>query len=229
MGRTALSACIALAVALPALGLSHVAKGESAAAKARAASPAAGGPRRWQVSAPDGLSLRKSGSRDAAVLAAVNEGAILFNHGCAPAADRIWCLVQPLRGRTRGYVPADHLQPARGPDGTVPMGPDDTAERARLGKFDATGSLQCAQIRGQELATCRFGVARSGGGDATVVVTFSNGFKRTLSFSHGQFIRADTTMSGTGFDTDWRRDGPRHIIRVDDQRFDALHVAIFGE
>ena len=191
--------------------------------------PVAGGPRRWQVSAPDGLSLHKSGSSDAEVLATVKTGAILFNQGCAAADDRVWCAVQPLRSRIRGYVPVDGLQPARGPDGTVPMGLDDTAARARQGAFDASGTLHCAQIRGEKLATCRFDVARSGGGDATVVVTFSNGFKRTLSFSHGQFIRGDTTMSGTGFDTDWRRDGPRHIIRVDDQRFDALHVAIFGE
>lgn len=229
MGRSTLSVCVALAVALPTLALSQGAQSESAVAKAEAVSPAAGGPRRWQVSATGGLSLHKSGSTDAVVLATVKEGAILFNHGCAAAEDRIWCTVQPLRGRTRGYVPADGLQPARGPDGTVPMGPDDTPERARQGEFDASGTLQCAQIRGQELGTCRFDVARSDGGDATVVVTFSNGFKRTLSFSHGQFIRADTTMSGTGFDTDWRRDGSRHIIRVDDQRFDALHVAIFGE
>ena len=70
--------------------------------------------------------------------------------------------------------------------------------------------------------------ARSKGGDATVVVTFANGFKRTLYFAHGMFIRADTTMSGVGYDTDWQVEGNMHIIRVDDQRYELLGRDIFG-
>ncbi|MCG8694056.1 MAG: hypothetical protein MI806_22855, partial [Minwuiales bacterium] len=117
---------------------------------------------------------------------------------------------------------------ARGPDGTVPMGADDSAFRAGRGEFGATGTLSCTQLRGQPMGRCTFGVARGTGGDATVVVTFSNGFKRTLFFAHGAFISADATMSGTGFDTDWRTDGDRHVIRVDDQRYVLPNAAVFG-
>ena len=188
-----------------------------------------GGPRRWQITAADGLSLRENPAADARVLATLAKGAVVSNLGCEPAGGQIWCRVQPLRKRLRGYVTAAALQPARGPDGTVPMGPDTSGKRARKGDFDATGTLRCAQIKGQPLGTCRFGVARSTGGDATVVVTFSNGFKRTLMFAHGLFIRGNTTMSGVGYDTDWRVTGDLHVVRVDDQRFELRRQDIFGK
>ena len=109
------------------------------------------------------------------------------------------------------------------------MGTDDSPIRAREGDFDATGDMPCAQIRGQSMGECTFGVARSGGGDATVTVTFSNGFTRLLFFRHGEFISGDATMSGTGRDTDWRVEDGRHIIRVDDQRYELPDTSIFGE
>lgn len=194
----------------------------------RIAAPEEGGPRRWQVTAPDGIEMQASPAPDARAIGTLADGAILANLGCAPAGDSVWCKVRPLHGRARGYVAADFLQPARGPDGTVPMGADDSALRARRGDFDASGTLSCAQVRGQPMDRCTFGVARGTGGDATVVVTFSNGFKRTLFFAHGAFISGNATMSGTGFDTDWRTEGDRHVIRVDDQRYVLPNAAIFG-
>ena len=190
--------------------------------------PEGGGPRRWQVMAADGAEFRDAPAGDAPVLRTLPQGAILTNLGCERAAGRAWCEVRPLRSRSRGYAAAEDLGPARGPDGTVPMGADDSRQRARAGDFDATGDLPCAQIRGQAMGACTFGVARSGGGDATVAVTFSNGFTRMLFFSHGEFISGDATMSGTGRDTDWRVEGDRHIIRVDDQRYELSDTAIFG-
>ncbi len=195
---------------------------------ARIAAPEEGGPRRWQVAATGEIAMHASPAQDAPVIGMLVAGAILSNLGCAPEGDLIWCRVRPLQGRARGYVAADFLQPARGPDGTVPMGADDSAVRAGQGDFDASGSLACAQNRTQPMGRCTFGVARSSGGDATVVVTFSNGFRRLLFFAHGRFISGNTTMSGTGFDTDWRRDGEHHIIRVDDQLYTLRHTEIFG-
>ena len=108
------------------------------------------------------------------------------------------------------------------------MGADDSLRRARNRDFDAGGTIPCAQIRGQPMGECTFAVARSGGGDATVVVTFSNGFKRMLFFTHGEFIRGEDTTSGTGRDMDWHKEGSRHIIRVDDQRYELPDTGIFG-
>lgn len=191
--------------------------------------PEEGGPRRWQVVAAGGAEIRDAPAGDAPVVRTHSQGAILTNLGCERAAGRVWCQVRPLRSRSRGYAAAEDLRPARGPDGIVPMGMDDSPLRARQGDFDATGDMPCAQIRGQPMGTCAFGVARSGGGDATVAVRFSNGFTRLLFFRHGEFISGDATMSGTGRDTDWRVEDGRHVIRVDDQRYELPDTSIFGE
>lgn len=107
-------------------------------------------------------------------------------------------------------------------------GTDDDSLRASRGDFDASGRIPCAQMHGQPMEECTFGVARDSDGDATVVVTFPNGFKRTLFFTDRAFIRADPSMSGGGFDTDWRTEGGILIIRVDDQRYELPDAVIFG-
>lgn len=228
MLRTTFCAATALVIALSAWAQDRTTESGGAATGETAAAAEEGGPRRWQVTARDGLPMHIGPAVDARVIETHAEGAILSNLGCERAGGRAWCTVKPLRGRTRGYVAAEHLRPARGPDGTVPMGADDSALRARQGNFDASGTVPCAQLRGQPMGQCTFGVARGSGGDATVVVTFSNGFRRMLFFAHGEFISGDTTMSGNGFDTDWRTEGELHMIRVDDQRYELPHAVIFG-
>lgn len=217
-----------VAIALQAWAQDQAPKDRGAASQVELTGPEEGGPRRWQVAAPDGTEMRASPASNAPVIAMLADGAILSNLGCEPAGDDVWCKVRPLHGRVRGYVAADFLFPARGPDGTLPKGIDDSALRAGRGDFDASGTLACAQVRGQPMGQCRFGVARGTGGDATVIVTFSNGFKRTLFFAHGRFISANATMSGTGFDIDWSIEGDLHFIRVDDQRYALPNAAIFG-
>ena len=228
MRRAILCATAALAISLHACARDQTTESEGPATETPTAAAEDGGPRRWQVTAGGGVRMHDAPAVDAAVVETLADGAILSNLGCARAGNRVLCKVQALRGRDRGYVDAASLQPARGPDGTVPMGSDGSLLRARNGDFDASGHIPCAQVRGEPMGECRVDVARGGGGDATVVVTFSNGFKRMLSFIHGEFIRADTTMSGSGFDTDWHLDGRLHIIRVDDQRYELPDAVIFG-
>lgn len=192
-------------------------------------SPEDGGPRRWQVSTSEGLPLLDAPSTDGAEITILADGTVLSNMGCTHADDEVWCDVRPIQGGARGFALAEHLVPALGPDGTVPTGPDDSRRRARSGKFDGRDDILCAQERGQELEPCKASVARGDGGDATVVVTFPNGFKRTLFFVHGQFISASATMSGVGTDTDWRADDGRHVIRVDDQQYEITGAFIFGD
>ena len=99
--------------------------------------------------------------------------------------------------------------------------------RAKSQDFDITATVPCAQERGQALDTCDAAVARVDG-SAAVVVTFYNGFARTLTFSNGAFLRGNATMSGVGTDTDWQlKDGVYHI-RVDDQRFDIPEALVSG-
>jgi len=76
---------------------------------------------------------------------------------------------------------------------------------------------------------CDHAVARGSGGDATVVVTFPDGVSRTLFFAHGEFISADASEAGGGFDTEWSTDGRGiYRIRVDDERYAVREAVIFG-
>lgn len=181
-----------------------------------------GGPRRLQLL--EASALLKSPDLDAVVIRRLAGGAVLDNFGCASD----WCHVRPFRGGTKGFVPATYLRPAEAPNGVVPMGIDPSRARARLGDFDAERTIPCAQERGQAMGTCKAAVARSDGGDATVSVTFSNGFTRLLFFAYGEFIAASATMSGTGKDVEWRLDAGTHDLRVEDQRFELPDAFVFG-
>lgn len=123
-----------------------------------------------------------------------------------------------------GNGPADRSYPI-----LIRIGGEETRQRARTGNFDASAEVACAQIEGQPLQRCTARVARAEGGDATVVVTFANGFARSLHFEDGAFIRANAPMSGVGTDTDWRLGDGLHVIRVDDQRFEIPHALVTGE
>lgn len=203
--------------------------GRDRAAAADVPSAAAeGGPRRWQVEIDGTLDLKGAPSADSRTVRTVGDGTVLSNLGCETIDGRVWCRVETLRGKIRGHAPADRLRPARGPDGTVPVGVDDSPRRARQGDFDARGLIPCAQERGQPMVECAVGVARGDGGDATVVASFPNGFERTLYFRHGEFVAANATMSGSGSDIDWRKAGDRHLIRVDDQRYELSDDILLG-
>lgn len=101
-------------------------------------------------------------------------------------------------------------------------------DRAKARAFDASGKIACAQEVGQEMGTCKADVARAGT-SAAVVVTFPNGFARTLIFEDGAFLRGNSTMSGVGTDTDWRLADGIHSVRVDDQRYELPQTLVFGE
>lgn len=191
------------------------------------ASAKEGGPRRWEVVVPQ-ISARAAPSEAAAVVVALDQGAIVTNMGCAESEAEVWCEVRPFRGGPRGFLPAEALVPAKGPDGSVPMGADDSARRVGKGDFDAEAQIACAQEQGQALGTCTAAVARGTGGDATVRVIFPNGFARRLHFRQGEFVSASATMSGAGRDIDWAlRDG-LHLIRADDQRYEIPDAFLFG-
>jgi len=179
-----------------------------------------GGPRRFEVIGKHELNLYDAPTAMASALVVMDKGAILTNLGCESVDEQVWCEVQLLQGKTRGFMPTEYLIPASGPDGIIAVGIDDSAKRARKGKFDGRDTIPCAQISGEAMGECSALIARSDGGDATIVVTFSNGFKRSLYFAHGRFISANATMSGVGTDTDSSLKDGLHFIRVDDQRYE---------
>ncbi|WP_066961036.1 META domain-containing protein [Microbulbifer sp. Q7] len=182
-----------------------------------------GGPRVWEVTdAPSGLNLRAAASASARIVSRFANGDRLDNLGCENVGGRLWCNVQQFGGRAVGYVAADYLRPAIAPDGTMPAGDDDSALRAGKADFDATGKVPCGDT------WCEFGVARAGGGFATVVITRPDGRKRALFFRMGVATGADTSQ-GDGYpEFSVTRKDDNYLIRVGSERYTIPDAVIYG-
>jgi len=192
------------------------------------AAPEDGGPRNFEVSAAGGLNLRKRPTTAAPVLTRYPNGTWLDNLGCQEAEGRAWCDVQQLGGGPRGYVSAEFLRQAVAPHGAVATGPDDSALRAGQGDFDARGTLPCAQSVGQPTRECQFGVARAGGGYATVIVSHPDGRKRALFFRAGMPIGADTSEADGYHEFSAPKEGDLHFIRVGPERYEVVDAVVLG-
>ncbi len=192
------------------------------------AAPEDGGPRHWEVTGVTGaLNLREEPSTAARAIASYAPGTVLDNLGCLEAEGRVWCDVQEPGGGPRGYVAAEFLSAAVSPDGSVATGEDGSALRAGQGDFDATGQLPCAQAAGQPMGQCDFGVARAGGGNATVVITRPDGAPRAIYFSNGVAIGADTSEADPG-DFSVERESDLNMIRVGDERYEIPDAVALG-
>lgn len=200
--------------------------GSAPSAAAVPASPENGGPRNWEVTRT--VNLREQPGTAARVLATYRPGTILDNLGCQRAQGRAWCDVQQLGGGPRGYVAAEYLRPAISPDGSAAMGPDDSALRAGQGNFDATGPLPCAFATGQPMGTCEFGVARAGGGYATVVVRKPDGRTRAIFFRMGRPIGADVAESEGRRDFRATKQGDLYRIRIGNERYEIPDAVVLG-
>jgi heat shock protein HslJ len=190
------------------------------------AAPESGGPRDWEV--VSALNLREQPRTSARILAKYGAGTILANLGCQRAQGRVWCDVQQLGGGPRGYVAAKYLRTAVSPDGSAAMGPDDSALRAGQGKFDATGPLPCAQYTGQPMVQCEFGVARAGGGYATVVIKKPDGRTRAIFFRMGRPIGADVSESEGRLEFRATKEGDLHRIRIGNERYEIPDAVVLG-
>jgi hypothetical protein len=194
------------------------------------AAPEGGGPRNWAVTSTSGaVNLREQASTSAKVLAHYAPGTLLDNvGGCIEAQGRAWCDVQKLGGGARGYVALEFLRPAISPDGTARTGEDDSALRAGEGKFDATGKVPCAQHSGQPMTQCDFGVARAGGGYATVVVTRPDGRQRAIFFRMGKPIGASASQADGYPKFSASKDDDLNIVRVGDERYEIPDAVVLG-
>lgn len=193
------------------------------------AAPENGGPRNWEVAVKSGtLNLREKPSGSANVITAFTAGTILDNLGVIQVEGKTWCDVQELGGGPRGYVSAKYLKAATAPNGSVVTGPDDSALRAGQGLFDATGSIPCAQAPGQPTSMCEFGVARSGAGYATVIITRPDGRSRAIYFRMGVAIGVDTSQADGYPEFTATRESDLTIVRVGDERYEIPDAVILG-
>lgn len=162
------------------------------------------------------LNVRSEPSTTAEVRGTVMPGMVLRNTGCRTAAGRQWCEVDLPDGSLKGWAAAEFLETA------------DASLRAGQRLFDASGLVPCAKGTGAPMSNCAFGVARGGGGNATVVVVKPDGVARVLWFESGAFAYTDTSQAGGGFETSAMREGDLNFIRVDDERYEIPDAVIHG-
>ncbi len=103
------------------------------------------------------------------------------------------------------------------------------AERAGQGDFDATGTIPCAEAAGQAMQECAFGVAREGGGTATVAITRPDGRKRFLTFEGGNFLTADISQADGDITASATKEADLFKVQVGDARYEIPEVVIFGD
>jgi hypothetical protein len=113
-------------------------------------------------------------------------------------------------------------------DGSVATGPDDSALRAGQGNFDATGTIPCAQYAGQPMNECKFGVARAGGGYATVVITKPDGRTRAIYFRMGKAVGADTSEADHPGKFGTTREADLNFIRIGNERYEIPDAVVLG-
>ena len=102
------------------------------------------------------------------------------------------------------------------------------AERAGQGDFDATGKIPCAEAAGQAMQQCDFGVAREGGGTATVIVTTPDGRNRALFFAGGTFLSADISQADGDITASATKEADLFKIQVGEERYEVPEAVITG-
>jgi len=79
------------------------------------------------------------------------------------------------------------------------------------------------------MGNCEFGVARAGGGYATVVITKPDGRTRAIFFHMGQPIGADTGQADGYGEFRAGKEVDLNLIRVGDERYEIPDVVVVGD
>ena len=144
-------------------------------------------PEFWEVTgltAGDTLNLREGPSAGDGVVAELARGTVLRNLGCTQSA-QIWCEVELDKGGVHGWAAAQYLQehaPASATDGST----------ATVAPLPPAGVLSCS-LADQPVPTCPYALRPKQDGSVEVVVTFPDGFQRTLTVGQGQVTSPDPT------------------------------------
>lgn len=78
------------------------------------------------------------------------------------------------------------------------------------------------------MGQCEFGVARAGGGYATVVVRHPDGFARAIFFRMGRPLGADTSQADGYPAFRAEKESDLNIIRVGDERYEIPDAVVLG-
>ena len=158
------------------------------------------------------MPIRVEPDATSTVVGGAVSGQVLRNDGC----EGEWCEVTTLDGSVSGWAERQTLEAS------------DSALRAGQGVFDATGIVPCAKGIGAPTAQCAFGVARDGGGNATVAVFRRDGLTRALFFVGGELLGADTSEADGGHEVSSTREGDLLLIRVNDERYEIPDAIVRG-
>jgi hypothetical protein len=113
--------------------------------------------------------------------------------------------------------------------GAPPAGREPSAVRAGRGEFDATGSVGCSDRPGQPMGQCLMGVARDGGGTATVAITRPDGRKRFIFFEKGRAVSADLSQADGNMTFMPAKSGTGMFqIDAGDERYEFPESVVFG-
>jgi hypothetical protein len=113
--------------------------------------------------------------------------------------------------------------------GAPPAGRESSAVRAGRGQFDATGPVACAERKGQPMGQCQMGVARDGGGSATVAITRPDGRKRFIFFEKGKAVSADLSQAdGNMAFRATRTANGMYRIDAGDEHYEFPESVVFG-
>lgn len=92
----------------------------------------------------------------------------------------------------------------------------------------ATGSIPCAQTKGQPMGQCPFSVERAGQGTATLTVSLPDGRKRSIFFEKGKAIAADLSQADGDMTFKASKEADLFRIRAGHERYEVPEAAIFG-
>jgi hypothetical protein len=81
---------------------------------------------------------------------------------------------------------------------------------------------------GQPMMQCEFGVARAGGGYATVVVKRPDGRARAIFFRMGKPIGADTSQADGYPEVRSTRESDLNLIRIGTERYEIPDAVVLG-
>lgn len=184
-----------------------------------------GGPDYWKVttsSVHGTLLLHAQPSAGGPVVTSVANGTILRNLGCRMMEGRRWCRVETLRGKTQAWAAGDFLR-----EGALPTQPAADA-RVPGTAFHATGNLPCARDRGQPIGQCRFGVERTGHGNAAVTIFWPNGGSRVLFFEAGAPAGFDRSQADGDSRMVVKHESDLFQISIGHQRFEIVEAIVVG-
>jgi hypothetical protein len=75
---------------------------------------------------------------------------------------------------------------------------------------------------------CNFGVARDGGGTATVVITRPDGRTRAIFFEKGQAVSADLSQADGNMNFRATKNADLYVIQAGDERYEIPEAVVFG-